>query len=58
MKRMELMEKYAYSLGLPNTWKFVDVWGLEDDLLSFIPKPVKAVILLFPITSAVRKVLL
>lgn len=42
-----------YQLGVPKTWNIVDVYGLDEDILEFVPKPVKSVILLFPCSEAV-----
>lgn len=48
----EVMNTYVQSLGLaaPRVM-FSDVFGLEEDLLSFVPQPVKAVLLVYPITD-------
>lgn len=40
-------------LGADDSVSFYDVFGLEDDLLAFVPQPVYAVLLLFPITEKV-----
>lgn len=47
------MTKYIEKLGVPKKWGVVDVLGLDPDLLEFVPKPVKALILLFPCSEAV-----
>ncbi|XP_038056646.1 ubiquitin carboxyl-terminal hydrolase isozyme L3-like isoform X2 [Patiria miniata] len=44
----EVMTKYIHKIGVPEMWRFVDVLGLDDDLLGMIPKPVAALIVLFP----------
>ena len=39
--------------GVPEPWNVTDVFGLDPDLLVMVPQPVKALILLFPMTEAV-----
>lgn len=40
-------------LGVGESWRFVDVVGLEAELLSSVPKPCCALMLLFPLTQQV-----
>lgn len=47
----DVLNKYIHNLGVPKEWQFVDVYGLEPDLLGMVPKPVAAVVLLYPITD-------
>ncbi|KAG7211446.1 hypothetical protein KM043_010730 [Ampulex compressa] len=49
----EVMSKFLHKLGVPKKWGIVDVYGLEPDLLALVPKPVLAVILLYPFTTKV-----
>ncbi|CAG07309.1 unnamed protein product, partial [Tetraodon nigroviridis] len=48
----EVITKFGISLGIKPSWQFVDVYGLDPEALSTIPKPVCAVLLLFPVTDA------
>ena len=34
-----------HQCGLPENWTFGEIYGFEEDLLAFIPTPVKAVII-------------
>ncbi|KAF3931441.1 hypothetical protein ABW19_dt0202876 [Dactylella cylindrospora] len=43
----------AHTLGLSSALSFVDVYSVTDpDLLSFIPRPVHALILIFPVSAS------
>lgn len=38
---------------MPGDWNFTDVWGLDPEVLAFVQGPVKAVLLLYPISEKV-----
>lgn len=49
-----LIEQFLWGLGLPpNEAECSDVYGLDDELLEMVPKPVLAVLFLYPLTSQV-----
>ncbi|XP_043286930.1 ubiquitin carboxyl-terminal hydrolase isozyme L3-like [Venturia canescens] len=47
----EVMTKFAHQLGVPKKWGFVDVYGTDPVMLALVPKPVLALILLYPLSS-------
>lgn len=50
------MTKLVHKLGLSPSLAFHDVYSLDDpSLLAFVPRPVQALLLVFPITSAYEK---
>ncbi|XP_023392149.1 ubiquitin carboxyl-terminal hydrolase isozyme L3 [Pteropus vampyrus] len=49
----EVTNQFLKQLGLHPNWQFVDVYGMDPELLSMVPRPVCAVLLLFPITEKV-----
>jgi len=47
-----ILTQYSQALGLPPSLAFHDVYSISDpDLLSFVPRPVHALLLVFPVTN-------
>ncbi|KAF9078060.1 peptidase C12, ubiquitin carboxyl-terminal hydrolase [Rhodocollybia butyracea] len=51
----EVLNSWANKAGLDkNESQFSDIYGFDPELLGMVPSPVKAVLLLFPITQAIE----
>ena len=44
----DLFTQFIHSLGVSSNLVFQDVFSLDPDMLAFIPRPVLALILVFP----------
>ncbi|KAL6501540.1 hypothetical protein OROGR_026673 [Orobanche gracilis] len=48
----EVMNQFIWGLGVaPDEAECFDVYGLDEELLEMVPKPVLAVLFLYPLTS-------
>ncbi|KAK6787061.1 hypothetical protein RDI58_015586 [Solanum bulbocastanum] len=48
----DVMNQFLWGLGVPpNEAECCDVYGLDEELLEMVPKPVLAVLFLYPLTS-------
>jgi len=54
-KRSPSPLEFSHPLGLPADWAFTDVWGLDDELLAVLPQPVRAMVMLFPVSDVYEK---
>lgn len=44
----DVLNKYLEKLGVSPLWNIVDIYGTDEDLLAFVPQPLKSLIFLFP----------
>lgn len=48
----EVLNKYLVQLGVSPLWNVVDIYGTDEELLAFVPQPLKSLIFLFPCSDA------
>lgn len=51
----EVMNSFLRKLGVSEEWGITDVYGLDEELLAFLPQPVLGLLLLFPINEKYKE---
>ncbi|CAL1714816.1 unnamed protein product [Somion occarium] len=52
----DVLNSWCSKAGLiTSEFEYSDIYGLDEDLLALVPQPVKAVILLLPLTDAIER---
>uniref|UniRef100_A0A915PV23 Ubiquitin carboxyl-terminal hydrolase n=1 Tax=Setaria digitata TaxID=48799 RepID=A0A915PV23_9BILA len=52
-----LLNKFMHKIGVEEGVECVDIYGFEEDVLAFIPRPCYAVILCFPMVDKVDQIM-
>ncbi|CDS11182.1 hypothetical protein LRAMOSA03445 [Lichtheimia ramosa] len=47
----DVWNKIAHKHGMDPNWSYTDIYGFDPELLDFVPRPLAAVIFLYPITE-------
>lgn len=47
----EVMTNFLVDIGMSAEWSVVDLIGIDEDVLGFVPQPVAAIIFLYPPTA-------
>ncbi|CAG9532265.1 unnamed protein product [Cercopithifilaria johnstoni] len=53
----EVITNFMHKIGVEEGVECVDIYGFEEDVLAFIPRPCYAVILCFPMVDKVDKIM-
>lgn len=48
-----LFDQFLESVGVSKKWKINDVYGLDSEMLALLPRPVLALLMLFPLNEKV-----
>jgi ubiquitin carboxyl-terminal hydrolase L3 len=50
----DIFSELMYRLGVKDDLRFIDIYSLESESLEFVPRPILAVIVIFPDTDPVQ----